>query len=127
MSVRLRAPKGGFYIESASPETQWLESTLGIETDEFARWRWTVTPKTRGKKPLQVIVSARTMGADGMIAESALPDQVIEVKVRANLTKNTKRLVGWTIAAIAGGLLARFGEQIWETSRTLLQTFTSGS
>ena len=25
MSVRLRAPDGGFYIETASPETQWIE------------------------------------------------------------------------------------------------------
>ena len=60
MSVRLRAPEGGFYIETASPETQWIENALGLMADEFARWRWSVTPRLRGKRRLQLIVSART-------------------------------------------------------------------
>ena len=28
MSVRLRAPDGGFFIETASPETQWIERSM---------------------------------------------------------------------------------------------------
>lgn len=110
MSVRLRAPEGGFFIESASPETQWIESTLGLMSDDFASWRWTVTPRARGLKRLQLIVSARTVGADGLAAETALPDQVIEVKVRTNLSQTAAKAGGWVAAAIAGGVLAKVGE-----------------
>lgn len=110
MSVRLRAPDGGFFIESASPETQWIENTLGLMADDFASWRWTVTPRARGVQRLQLIVSARTVGADGLAAETALPDQVIEVRVRTNFGKAAITGGGWVAAAIAGGVLAKFGE-----------------
>ncbi|HET6387754.1 Clp protease N-terminal domain-containing protein [Hyphomicrobium sp.] len=109
MSVRLRAPEGGFFIESASPETQWIESNLGYASDDFASWRFLITPQSRGWSSLQIIVSARTVGADGVAAETALPDQLIEVKVRTNVAQMLKRVAGWTISAIIGGALATFG------------------
>jgi len=110
MSVRLRAPDSGFTIENRSPETQWIESVLGLASDDFASWRWTVTPRTRGRRQLQLIVSARTVGADGMTAETALPDQMIEVKVGINYARTFGRWMGWAAAAVVGGMLARFGE-----------------
>lgn len=123
MSVRLRAPEGGFFIETASPETQWIENALGLMADDYARWRWTVTPKARGKRRLQLIVSARTVGPDGLAAETALPDQIIEIRVSANYAVLAKRFVGWTIAAVLGGLLARFGGQIWTTIEPVVRSF----
>jgi hypothetical protein len=69
-----------------------------------------VTPRTRGKRQLQLIVSARTVGADGVTAETALPDQVIEVRVATNYGRAAKRWAGWIAAAVVGGLLAKFGE-----------------
>ena len=48
MSVRLRAPDGGFYIETASPETQWIEKAMQLPSEAFASWRWHVTPARRG-------------------------------------------------------------------------------
>jgi hypothetical protein len=110
MSVRLRAPDGGFFIETASPETQWIEKTVLLSSDDFASWRWHVTPREAGRKRLQLIISARTVSADGLAAETALPDQVITVRVRTNYAKVAGRWVGWGVAAIAGGLLAKFGE-----------------
>lgn len=109
MAVRIRAPEGGFFIETASPETQWIESNIGYTSDEFASWRFLITPQSRGWSRLQIIVSARSVGADGMAAETALPDQVVEVKVRRNLKRAFGRLLGWTIAAILGGALATYG------------------
>jgi len=109
MAVRMRAPEGGFFIETASPETQWIENNIGYASDDFASWRFLITPQSRGWSRLQIIVSARTVGADGMAAETALPDQVVEVKVRRNLKRTFARLLGWTIAAIIGGALATFG------------------
>ncbi|MGE0024119.1 MAG: Clp protease, partial [Hyphomicrobium sp.] len=110
MSVRLRAPDGGFAIENRSPETQWIESVLGLANDDYASWRWTVTPRSRGRRQLQLIVSARTVGADGMTAETALPDQMIEIKVGINYARTFGRWMGWAAAAVVGGMLARFGE-----------------
>ncbi len=121
MSVRLRAPEGGFYIETASPETQWIESALGLMADDFARWRWSVTPKMRGRRRLQLIVSARTVGPDGLAAETALPDQIIEVRVSANYGALFKRIMGWSIAAILGGLLAQFGAEAWTAAAPFIE------
>lgn len=112
MSVRLRAPEGGFFIETGSPETQWIENHLGVLSDDFASWRWTVTPQRTGKARLQLIVSARTVGADGLVAETALPDQVINVSVAVNYGRMARQWGGWIAAAIVGGVLAKFGEQI---------------
>lgn len=120
MSVRLRAPDGGFFIENASPETQWIEKTLLLSSEEFAIWRWNVTPREKGKKRLQLIISARTVSGDGLAAETALPDQVITVRVRTNFAKSVSRWAGWAVAALVGGLLARFGEGAYESG---LQAF----
>lgn len=110
MSVRLRAPDGGFSIENRSPETQWIENVLGLGSDDFASWRWTVTPRTRGRRQLQLIVSARTVGSDGMTAETALPDQLVDVKVAVNYVRTLGKWTGWILAAVIGGLFAKFGE-----------------
>jgi len=109
MSVSLRAPDGGFFIESASPETQFIDGTNSLSADDFASWRWHVTPREKGKKRLQLVISARTI-ADGVAAETALPDQVITVRVRTNYGKSFARGFGWVIAALIGGLVAKFGE-----------------
>lgn len=121
MSVRLRAPDGGFFIETASPETQWIENNLGFDSDDFASWRFLVTPQERGWADLQIIVSARTIGADGMVAETALPDQVVEVKVRTNYKRTILRWIGWIIAAVIGGALAKFGEGGFDSVAALVQ------
>lgn len=116
MSVRLRAPEGGFSVESSSPETQWIENHLGVLSDDYASWRWTITPQRRGKARLQLIVSARTVGGDGVVAETALPEQVIDVTVSVNYARMLKTWGGWAAAAVAGGLFAKFGEGIWGTA-----------
>jgi hypothetical protein len=120
MAVRLRAPDGGFWIETTTPETQWIENTLGPLSDEFASWRWTITPKRRGKARLHLVVSARTVGTDGLAAETALPDRVITVKVRVNLGQTAALVGGWIAAAVVGGMLAKFGEGAWDLGRSLL-------
>lgn len=121
MAVRMRAPDGGFFIETASPETQWIENNLGYASDDFASWRFMITPQSRGWSQLQIIVSARTIGADGVAAEAALPDQVIEVKVRRNLMRAFARVFGWTIAAIIGGALSTFGQSGLMAAKTFVE------
>ena len=123
MSVRLRAPEGGFFIETVSPETQWIENSLGFASDDFASWRFLVTPQSRGWARLQIVVSARTVGADGMAAETALPDQVVEVKVRTNLKRTFVWLLGWIVAAVAGGAVARFGDAGIDAAKLLVTNY----
>jgi hypothetical protein len=121
MAVRLRAPDGGFYIETASPETQWIESSLGFLNDDYASWRWMVTPRRRGRRRLLLTVSVRTIGSDGATAETALPDQTIEVSVGANRLRGIARWSGWIVAVVVGGLLAKLGEAQWQAGLVALR------
>ena len=110
VSLRLRAPDGGFTIEPASPETQWIDNELSPLKDEFASWRWTVTPLRSGKARLQLVAGARTVGPDGLNAETALPDQAIEVTVAVNYGAIAGKWGGWAAAAVIGGILGKLGE-----------------
>jgi neural Wiskott-Aldrich syndrome protein len=47
-------------------------------------------------------------------AETALPDQIIEVRVRMNYGRAAAHWGGWIVAAVVGGVLARFGDGIWD-------------
>jgi hypothetical protein len=120
MAVRIRAPEGGFFVETASPETQWIENSMGFASDDFASWRFLITPQSRGWSRLQIIVSARTIGAGGVAAETALPDQIVEIKVRRNLAQTFGRVTGWAVAAVVGGVLASFGGTGIAVMKTLL-------
>ena len=94
-----------FALEPDSSVRYWFRLGRGAKDP-----RWHVTPREAGRKRLQLIISARTVSADGLAAETALPDQVITVRVRTNYAKVAGRWIGWGVAAIAGGLLAKFGE-----------------
>jgi hypothetical protein len=115
LTVRLRAPDGGFSIEAASPETQWVDAAPGDPRDEPVSWRWTVTPQRRGRRRLQLLVAARTIGRDGIAAEAAPPDRMIDVAVRGNPARRIVRLIvllGLVGVGIAAG---RFGQEAWDT------------
>jgi len=117
MSVRLRAPDGGFLIEPISTETMlWIDSekTLAMLKTEYASWRWRVVPLQRGKRPLNIVVSAAISDASGILAETTLPDQVIEVYVRINYGRTSRRLLGWATAAALGGMVHAWGQHHYE-------------
>lgn len=126
LSVRLRAPDGGFWIEAASPETQWIETASNLPQDEQVAWRWTVTPQRRGRGRLILVVTARAVGHDGLAAETAPPDRVIEVAVTGG---RLRRLAGWggfLAALIAGAMLGRFGVEFWALGAAIIKRFTGG-
>jgi len=120
LTVRLRAPDGGFWIEASSPETQWVEMTPGHQHDEHVSWRWTVTPQRRGRRRLQLLVAARTIGRDGIAAETAPPDRMIEVAVRGNLFRRAARLIAFLGVVAMGAALGRFGQDLWDAGPALL-------
>jgi hypothetical protein len=87
ISVRLRSAKGLFAIDALSPETQWDQAAAGgggRMNSDAAVWRFSILPNDAGSNQLLLTASARTIGADAVIVETALPDQPVAVRVRSN-------------------------------------------
>jgi hypothetical protein len=106
MSVMLRAPDGGFVIETLSPETQWTSDGSDHRTSgHYGRWRWVVTPKSAGDHRLQLIVAARSVDENGMTGDTALPDQVFNVRVTTNYLLSFKRALAWFVVMALGGVV----------------------
>jgi neural Wiskott-Aldrich syndrome protein len=126
LTVRLRAPNGGFWIEPASPETQWADGSAAHLHDDYAVWRWTVMPHRRGRGRLLLMVSARTVGHDGVAAESAPPDRAIEVKVRANHLRRAGYGAVWIAAFLIGAALGHFGREIWDAGSAFVSRLIGG-
>ena len=80
---------------------------------EFAAWRWTVTPLKPGRRELQLIISIRAPGSDGILADQQLPDQVIEVRVRRGFGRMMLTMLKWIFVASLGAILATSGPQIF--------------
>lgn len=130
VAVRLRAPDHAFFVETAAPETQWIEpsAAAGMMSDDYASWRWTVTPKKSGKRRrLGLVVAARAIGGDGMAAEASLPERAYEVRVTRNLGQSFRRWSGWLIAAVIGGALVKYSDPILAAlTRLVLQSLMGG-
>jgi neural Wiskott-Aldrich syndrome protein len=126
LCVRLRAPNGGFVIETMTPETQWIESNANLVHDDTALWRWTIMPQRRGRGRLLLTLSARTIGGDALSAETAPPDRMIDVRVKANYARRCARLVAFIATLAAGALLGRFGEQAWSAALAALKQALGG-
>jgi hypothetical protein len=120
LSVRLKAPDGGFWIEPEAPETQWVASGPQ-QQDEFAAWQWTVTPQWRGKARLLLLVTARTVGRDGIASEMAPPDRVIEVAVKGRPLRRLGRFLGFLVTVAFGAVLGRFGGEVWTVAAAILR------
>jgi hypothetical protein len=118
MTVRLRAPDGGFLIDPLSAETCWTHKAHNplLQEHDFASWRWSVTPQRRGQARLLLIISAQTLDANGVAAEAALPDQVIKVYVRVNYGRAVRKVAGWALLMVAGGALSAWGRELYPTA-----------
>jgi hypothetical protein len=112
ITVRLRAPEGGFLIDLLSPETCWTAEAKG-DGNECASWRWSITPQRRGKVPLRLIISAQTLDANRMTAKVAPPDQVVMVSVRGDHSRTARRVAGWGLLMLAGGALNAWGRELY--------------
>ena len=115
MTVRLRAPDGGFLIDPRSVETCWTHKpqSSAVQEGDFARWQWSITPQRRGKARLLLIISAQTLDAAGETAEAALPEQVIKVHVRINYGRTFRKMVGWGLLTVAAGALGAWWRELW--------------
>lgn len=110
ITIKLSAPEGGFFIETLSPETQWLfdrPSFLGEEA--FGRWIYTVVPHESGRHVLLLQVSARDMDETGVARDLAVPEQAVEVRVRANYGHALGSLFRALFLLVAGGAIMEGG------------------
>lgn len=115
MSLYLRAPDGGFMIEPLAPETQWIfDRPSFLDSEPFGRWRWQVMPTARGRRRLQLVAAARSVDENGMIGDTALPEQVIEVHVRINWGRWAAKAALWAVLAIIGGVLTQAAMIGWD-------------
>lgn len=119
MSLRLTAPRGGFVIAPHSPESQWVRTDQRAGDQPFAAWRFTITPTRRGKTVLELTLSYKEIGPEGLIADSALPDKTIEIKVRANYGKIARRAASWAITLLLGAALGAYFDELVALVRNL--------
>jgi hypothetical protein len=126
VSVRLRAPHGGFWIEANSPETQWAENASPGPQDDHAVWRWTVLPNRSGRNRLLLTVATRTVGHDGVASESAPPDRVIEIRVKSNKLRRLGKLIGWLIVLSAGAAAGYFGQDMLDPVWAMIKGLITG-
>ncbi len=112
LTVRLRSTDGAMIVEPGSPETQWIESTLGLLQDDFSSWRWTVTPRWSGVTQVQLMLSARAVSSEGLLGETALSEQTISVEVASNYGSVFANLGKWIGIAMAAGVVGAVGEHM---------------
>ena len=63
-----------------------------------------------------LMVSARTVGQDGLATESAPPDRVIEIKVKSNKLRRLGSLFVWLVVLSIGAALGYFGQDVLDTA-----------
>jgi len=67
------------------------------------------------------MVSARTVGQDGLAAESAPPDRVIDVRVKRQRVRWVRGSLGWLVALAIGAVIGRFGDPVWTLGAAVLK------
>ncbi len=97
-----RALDGGFRIETRSLRRSGSRTCSASRRTNMRAGAGPSRRAERGKRQIQLIVSARTVGADGLTAETALPDQVIDGKVGINYAHSMKRWMGWAAGSGRG-------------------------
>lgn len=112
MSLKLSAPKGGFIIESQSPETQWVwRDGDGHADDCLASWHFTVTPTKRGPNVLRLTFSYKEV-AGGIVADSTMPDKVLDIVVATNFGRTFAKVAGWFLTLAIGAALGAYFQSV---------------
>ena len=101
-------------IDQPSLETQWDKAVdAPRHAGEAAVWRFTVQPVSLGRGELTLSVTARTVAADGMIMETALPDQVFEMRTRRNWSRSLVYTGTLALVAVAGIVVSHFADVLF--------------
>ena len=113
VSVRLRPAKGRFVIDQPSAETQWDKaSEAGRLQTDAAVWRFVVVPQSQGASELVLMVAARTIAADGVIVETALPDQIVPVRVGRDWRRTLHSVAMLALIGIASVVIGQLIDDV---------------
>jgi len=121
MSVSLYGGPGAFTIERQSETSQLVMSDLlkgtPLETQDFGRRVWLVTPRKTGAHQLYVKVSAALKDSRGVPTTTKLPDKEFKVSVSVHtgnaMTAVIKRTLPALVLAGLGGLVAAISRDVW--------------
>ncbi len=107
VSIRLSAPEGGFFIETMTPETQWLSDRANSPGEEpFGNWSWAVVPNETGWRILLISFCVRDIDASGALNGSQVTEQALKIRVGTNFGRLFWGSVRALLLLIAGGALA---------------------
>jgi hypothetical protein len=103
VTARLTANSTAIVIEPRTPETLWLEPSLGHVADDVT-WQFLVTPQRRGTIPVSLTISGRTISAYGVMADKSEPSETFAVTVKRAPGSLAKRFFkGVLLLAIGAG------------------------
>ena len=107
ISIRLRAQDNACFVEPLTHETQWVENTQGLVTDEMIVWRWSLTGRKGGTAHLLLQIAVRSLAHDGHASDTQLPDQPFALRGKTRIGKRIVSIAVWG-AAILGGIILGF-------------------
>lgn len=125
VSLRLSVVSGSAQIETATPETAWLDASRG-QPGEEAIWLWTVTPQRRGRMQLMVTGTARTVTRAGAGSEIVLAGQRVEVRATPNYVRGIGKATAVTLLAGTGALLDDYAEPALEIAMQFMTRIVGG-
>ncbi|MEL7047550.1 MAG: Clp protease N-terminal domain-containing protein [Pseudomonadota bacterium] len=122
VSLRLRAPAGKFFIEQNTPETQWINTFGAAGGEELVTWRWTVTPKSAGRGALQIRANGRSIGSDGITAETNLDGEIADVYASRRWGRGLRSIIWFFMCLAMGAALFAYSGPLQDAVITLLKT-----
>lgn len=79
--------------------------TGGRLSGDTAVWRFLVTPMVPGTGELSLHVAAHVMSAEGILAETVLPEQIVPVRIGKQLSRTLRRYGRLLLVALGGAII----------------------
>lgn len=122
MTVELSsAEPGAFEIVGQSRPTQLVRSdTLKgviLDTQNFGRWIWHVTPLQTGRHELLLRVSGELIDSSGIQGSAVLPDRLFRVTIKVDFVRAASKALGhyawYGLGIVVTGIISAATREIW--------------
>jgi hypothetical protein len=104
VTARLSANTTAIAIEPRTPETVWLEPSLGPVADDVS-WQFLLTPLRRGTIPVTLTIAGRSISAYGVMADKTSPTETFAVTVKRAPGALSRRFLKGLALLIVGGVV----------------------
>lgn len=127
VSVRLRSSADVVAVVAVSPETHWDKpGGANRQGGDVDVWRFLLIPSTSGHIDIGLDVTVHAMGLDGHVAERALPEQIIPVRVGRNAGRILRRVALFMLTAIGSIVILKTAEEFFQFDTVELMRRLSG-